>query len=173
MNKYPSSFRLPDASYSMTMDTGLLRTPFENGHHRQRRRYRTLPTVLSVSFDVKNSQKHSWLLWMQNNGFDWFEIPLPTLFEQLATDEHCKPSIVRLISDLDIQPNGGDYVRISCMMEMIPNAANSMMKPLDCMWIIAGTPAAPSADTITGGTPASRASDTYTGGDPAHPVCPI
>lgn len=173
MNRYPQSYRLPDASYAMSMDTGVVRTPFETGHHRQRRRYKTLPTVVSVTFDIANSQKHSWLMWWNNNAFDWFEMPLPTLFEDLDHGENCKISIVRAISELEIRPNGPNHVRINALIEISPANSAAVATALDCFWIIGGAPGAPAADTITAGAPGAPAADIITAGDPGHPACPI
>ena len=173
LKNYPSSYRLPDADYVMQLDAGVLRTPFENGHSRQRRRYKTLPTVIDVTFTVKNTQKYSWMLWWGSNAYTWFNMQLPTLFQQLDPGKNCKLSKVRCISDLSLRPAGGEYVQISCMMELSHDSASAIAGGQNCNWIIGGTPAAPASDTITGGTPAASATNTITAGTPSAPACPI
>ena len=172
--QYPQSFRLPDVEYSAAVDMGVLRTPFDSGASRQRRRYTWMPTQISVRFVMHYQRKALWLQWWNQNAYDWFEMAVPDMTVKHATDR-CEPLLVRCITDLQINPVGRDHVEITTVIELHPawNAAMAGQGPNQICWIIAGTPPAPAADTVTAGTPAAPAVDTVTAGTPANPACII
>ena len=170
--QYPQSFRLPDIEYSAAVDMGVLRTPFDSGASRQRRRYTWMPTQLQVRFVLHYQQKALWLNWWNKNAYDWFTMAVPDMTVKHATDR-CEPLQVRCIADLNITPVGRDHVEITTVIELHPGWNAAAAAAPKCMWIIAGTPTAPATDTFTGGTPAAPAANTVTAGTPAKPACLI
>jgi hypothetical protein len=85
--------------FSYTVDAGLIRTPMDTGHYRQRRRYSNRPTFYDLSWRVTTPQLHAVESFVQEKGYDWFLLPMVTgqqpLFEALDYP-------LRFISDLSV-----------------------------------------------------------------------
>lgn len=172
MKTFPADFRLPDwADYAIAVDMGVLRTSFDSGHARQRRRYTHMPHVFSITFSLHWHMLGRFQAWWNRYAYEWFEMPVPDMYASLD-EKRCSPQIVRAIGDLQIRPSGRDHYQISTYMELSP-AAFGTLPTDDCKWIIAGTPTAPAPDTFTGGTPAAPAANTVTAGTPRNPACHI
>ena len=170
--KFPVDFRLPEnVDYVETVDMGILRTPFETGHSRQRRRYVNMPTVAQLTFVIRQNFRGRFQQWWNafGSGPEYFEMPMPTMRASL-NNQRCINTLVRGISDLEISPRGTEHWEIRVLVEFHPGWAAGLTTLEECDWIIAGTPAAPATDTFTAGTPAAPGTDTVTAGTPAT-VC--
>ena len=156
MNAYPLSF--PCASriegHSAAISTGIVRTPFESGNSRQRRMYRNLPHQIALVFMVDQALWASWLSWVNANAFDqFFTLKLPGLIAA-AAGAHTAAVPVRFASDVatELVPARGLWVwKATVTAEYLPAFADILA--LAGVWIVGGTPAAPSTDTYTAGTP--------------------
>jgi hypothetical protein len=67
------------ASYRFAVDMGLVRTPFESGAVRQRRRYLNQPASLSLAWDFNTSQVARFGGFADVNGYSWFTMNLPSI----------------------------------------------------------------------------------------------
>jgi hypothetical protein len=67
------------ASYRYSVDMGLLRTPFESGAVRQRRKYLNQPAAMSLAWDFNTSQVARFAGFADVNGYAWFDMELPTI----------------------------------------------------------------------------------------------
>ena len=117
IGQYPKSWRLPEIDYQMPLDAGLVRTKFEAGNHRQRRRYNNMPTLLNVSFVIPKTQQFPWLAWWSRHGYKWFSMKVPSIKDDLS-GSHCVEKSVRCVADIDIVPAGADYIRITTVLEL-------------------------------------------------------
>lgn len=162
MKDYPARFRLPDINYDMAVDMGVLRTPFETGYTRQRRRYVSMPTQLSAIFIVENAKRPDWFQWWAENAYTWFIMKVPNM-TLVGNDAACEEKAVRCISNLNISPVGPGHTQITAIIEFHPNWAADVYEKIgiagggggDCDfdWVIAGTPDVPSSDEVIAGTP--------------------
>lgn len=67
------------ASYRFAVDMGLIRTPFESGAVRQRRKYLNQPAALSLAWDFNTAQVARFGGFADLNGYAWFVMPLPSI----------------------------------------------------------------------------------------------
>lgn len=76
MIQYPKELPYPDLSgYSMQHGANLMRTPMVNGRARQRRRYKTVPTFISLSWEMSHAEFalfEAWVRWDLKDGVEWF-----------------------------------------------------------------------------------------------------
>ena len=67
------------ASYSVKADSGIIRTPMDSGLARQRKRFSTPTSRVSVTWKMTGQQTalfKSWLVYKAANGGAWFNIAL-------------------------------------------------------------------------------------------------
>jgi hypothetical protein len=170
MKTYPSSFPTPLIDgYGIGVDMGLLRTPFESGRSRQRRRYTSMPTAFNFSFAVKVKDLDSWQQWVNQNAYTWFKIKAMSYLTG-ATNDTCSEHVVRFTSDLSITPITAEAVKIDVTAEQAPTDLFAPPVPLTDDWIIARTPANPSVDWYIARTPANPAPDVVVAGSPNSPA---
>lgn len=157
MAVYPDDFPLPQRdSYGYTVDAGLISTPMESGGPRQRRKYGSMPHYFSLEFIVPRADLDSWQQWVNQNAYDWFEIPLVnmiTIGDPLCSN-YC---FARFISDLSLSVLTRDFFSVTVQAELQPGQVND--NPARTDWIIGRTPDDPSPDWVIGGTPASPSPD--------------
>lgn len=171
---YPDNLASPQVKpYSYAVDMGLLRTPMEGGNTRQRRLYRTMPTLWALEFIMHAVDLFDWQTWADANGYDWFQIDLQSMYSG-AAGKMTSPHLVRFTTDLQMENIMYGWIRVRVSAELSPFQATLFGAPpapgpAQSNWIIAGTPAAPSSDTVTAGTPGNPSSDTITAGTPAYP----
>lgn len=67
------------ADYRFVVDMGLVRTPFESGATRQRRRYLNQPAVLSLAWDFNTAQMARFGAFADVDGYSWFRMNLPSI----------------------------------------------------------------------------------------------
>lgn len=167
--KYPATFPYPLlADYAYTIGSGVIRTPMESGAPRQRRRWRNMPHAFNLSFAVKVADLDLWQSWINANGYDWFEIDLVT--NQTGVTNLCaSPHYVRFTSDLSVAALTPKVLKISVNAELSQVQAGPPV-PDYGVWIIGGTPAAPSLDFMVGGTPAAPSPNITNPGVPSAPA---
>jgi hypothetical protein len=77
-----SDYHLPCpsiSSFDYEIDAGLLRTQFESGAVRQRRRYKHRPTSYALTWSgLTTSQVQAVEIFAQEQGYNWFYAPLIT-----------------------------------------------------------------------------------------------
>lgn len=161
MIAYPDTLACPSRveGYSDQAAAGLVRTPFEAGNSRQRRTHRNLPQRISLTFVMEQARYADWLTWVNANAFDqWVVMNLPgVLAGRKGTGT--APTPVKFMSDIasELVPiHRLWYWRARVEAEWLPTATDvaallwiSAGDPATAgtlgNWIIAGTPANPSA----------------------------
>lgn len=174
MLTYPAS--LPCVSRtdgpSAVAHAAAVRTLMEAGNTRQRRRHRTLPHRLALSFDIAHDEFAAWLTWCNANAWaDFFLLNLPGLIASRA-GVNVAPVPVRFVSDVTRELWRGRglwgwHVRVE--VEYEPTAADLASVPLGG-WIVGGTPGVPSPPWIIAGTPAASSPWGIFAGTPSHPA---
>ena len=125
-NKYPSSFPCPlIQGTAAEIYSAAIRTPFEGGNTRQRRIHRQIPHAFKLTWFLKQVNLYGlWLNWMNVNGWDWFEMDLPSAYAGLQGKE-LYPHSVRLMSDLStklINTKDGFHWEVTAVVEFMPLA---------------------------------------------------
>jgi hypothetical protein len=170
---YPLDF--PCASrvegHGAGISAGLVRTPMNAGNSRQRRSFRSLPQMVSLVFVIEQAQYASWLSWVNTFAWDgWVDMRLPGL-RASALGEDATPVPVRFCSDLqaDLLPvHRLWYWRVRVTAEYLPSAIDYL--PVSDLWIVGGTPGAPSPEWVLAGVPALPAPIFTNPGTPAFPT---
>jgi len=169
---YPKSFQCPQIKpYSLGVDMGLVRTPMQGGNNRQRRQYRHMPHIFRLEFVMEALDLGTWQQWINSFAYDYFILGLESMWSGNA-GTITSPHIVRFISDLEVENVVYGWVRVRVQAELSPNQY-ALAGPgiLTDAWIIGGTPAAPSADTIIAGTPAAPSMPEWiSAGSPQNPA---
>jgi hypothetical protein len=176
MIPYPST--LPCVSriegHSAALSTGVVRTPMEAGNTRQRRTQRVLPHQLALVFVMPQEIYATWLAWVNAHAFDTFiDLPLPGLLASRVLAD-TTPTPVRFISDIQselLPVHRLWYWRCRVQAEWLPMAGD--LAPIAAgQWIVAGTPAQPSAPDriLAGRASAPSNAGTVAGGTPQAPA---
>lgn len=174
---YPTTFRLPEwTPLAMNFDAGLLRTEFAAGNSRQRRRYTVEPVQIEATIVMKRNEWGKWHRWWMLNAFDWFLMPLASPYAS-ELGKNCDPTLVRCMSDVAI-PNfyTFDVLEIKVTLEALFDPATAGLGPdaPSDIWIIAGRPVSPALSKVyVAGTPAAPAADTVLSGTPARPSASV
>ena len=116
---YPSTFPgVQRSGFSTSQNAGLTRVNFQSGWSRQRRAFTNLPTEVSLSFVVPYAEWHTWLDWINGNGYTWFRLELPSYEGSKAGGDLCGTEVeVRFITDLTWSIAGEDSVQVSVAAE--------------------------------------------------------
>lgn len=79
---YPSQLPAPlREGYAIQHDSPLMRTQMQSGRARQRRRFTSVPSVISVSWimtEVEAQLFEAWFRWTTVDGSKWFNVSLST-----------------------------------------------------------------------------------------------
>lgn len=79
---FPAELPLPLRSgYDVNHASPLMRTELQSGRARQRRRYTSVPSLASVSWNFDQSQAQvfeAWFRWNLSDGTEWFNVTLRT-----------------------------------------------------------------------------------------------
>jgi hypothetical protein len=158
------------------MSVGAVRTQFEAGITKQRRRFKNLPHIMSLRWVVNQPTLTQLVEWINANGYEPFTIDLPS---ELAGQKG-KPTWaheVRVVSDIatnlikyskdkasDIWWEVGLQVEWMKYGSTVLPAGN---------WIIARTPGNPSPDWYIARRPGNPSTDIIYPGSPAAPAAHI
>ena len=168
---YPAEFRCAQITpYQVTVDMGVLRTPMDSGLPRQRRLYRTMPHTFQLEFIMTVPELGAWQRWVNAHAYDYFTMAkLESYFAGLV-GEIAAPHSVRFTSNLQYDNPVYGWVRVKVSAELDPlQPFPGPVEPTN-LWVIGGTPPAPSVNTVTAGTPATPAPDWIIAGTPAFPA---
>lgn len=109
------------ASYRYGIDMGLMRTPFESGAVRQRRRYLNQPAAMSLAWDFTTAQVARFGGFADVNGYAWFTMSLPTL-QTPGTEAdppvYVSPIDLRFSTDYIITATGFDRFKVEVGAEV-------------------------------------------------------
>ena len=158
---YPDGFPLPlITQYDYTIQTGLNRTKMTGGNVKQRRIDYTMPHIFSLSFAIKLDDLNAWHDWVSANTYTYFNIDMASF--QTRTGR-CSTHSVRFFTDPEYSAVDPNIIIASVKAEMI--GLDSFSEVLNNTWIIAGSPASPSA-------PGTTSDLWHVGGTPALPSAP-
>lgn len=106
--EYPSQLPTPlREGYGMSTVSPLMRTDMDSGRARQRRRFTSVPTIVSASWLMSNGQAALFESWFQHVAMDgaaWFQCPLQTPgggiahYDARFVDMYSGPELVGLSS---------------------------------------------------------------------------
>ena len=168
---YPASLPCPLIKpYQVDVNMGVLRTPMDSGHARQRRLHRRMPHIFTLEFALSIDQLGRWQPWVNEFGYDWFQLDLSTMYSGQVRELFTKHE-VRFISDLKYRTLMHGHVLMQVQAELSP-AQNLLGPPQPSWdWIVGGSPGNPSTpDWYIGGKPATPSADIVNPGTPANPA---
>jgi hypothetical protein len=158
---------------TVSYDAGLIRTQFDGGNSKQRRMYKTLPSIYSVQWVVPQkgheNRLEKLMEWLNNNGWSWFNLGLPGILASIKGEDTaaCR---VRLISDVStelLNTRKGFYWRVRSALEWTDAG---VAFGTHGGWVIARGPGDPSPDWIIASTPTlPSVGGPIIGGTPSHP----
>jgi len=158
-----------------SFDAGLIRTQFDGGNSRQRRMYKTLPSIYPVQWVVSQKVDLAKLIrWLNDNGYAWFNLKLPGVLASTKGEETtaCR---VRLITDLStelINTRRGYYWRVRSALEWVDAGSTLGVGSTTTAegWITARSPTTAATDwIIAGGAGSPSVLGPIIGGHPTHP----
>jgi hypothetical protein len=126
MLRFPEDqFGGPNRGIRFTADTGIVRTEWESGNARQRRRYRHLPVVGDVSWQMSAASLHDFVGWLNTYAYDWFELRMESNAYSAYSiaapvDEAMAWHQVRLIGSLAVANAGLFLYVVSGQVEVRP-----------------------------------------------------
>lgn len=167
---YPAEFRCAQISpYSIAVDMGVLRTPMDSGLKRQRRLYRTMPHTFQLEFVMTVPELGQWQPWVNQYAYDFFTMNKLESYFAGKLGEISSPHSVRFIGDLQIDNPVYGWVRVKVSAELDPlQPLPGPITPTN-IWVIGGTPPAPSTNSVLAGTPPAASVDWIIAGTPAYP----
>lgn len=154
MAQYPSQFVLPDyGNYIGSLNMGQIRTSMPTSNASQIEGFNSARIEISMTFSMTVDDYEAWTAWVIEFAYDWFDMPVisPHMPNYITSD-----SRIRFISDTALQKRGHDWISVAVTGELIQG--DESLNPATATypnWILAGTPASPSADDIDPGTPAA------------------
>jgi hypothetical protein len=86
----------------------------------QRRIFRTMPHSVSLSFVMTVTQWGTWETWVKANGYDWFQLDLPSLYSG-RLGKRLSPHLIRFTSGLSVRNITESSVQISVNAEFSPS----------------------------------------------------
>ena len=102
------------SSFGYTSDAGIIRTEFENGQTRQRRRHTTQRKTYSLTWRLSTEWLHWWEQFAQHYGYKWHFLPLVT---GQCADWFPLEHPIRYISDYSVELVGVDVWEVSVEAE--------------------------------------------------------
>lgn len=175
---YPSDYPVVSSlGFSGSVDTGVSRSS-EQGFPSQERYAGTNPTTVNLRFRMSLQQFKHWSFWIQRNAVSkWVTIDLPSPNGRKAAGPNAPLTnqVVRFGSYTMTPLGGGSFVEVSTSAQLMPTGvgiglagtSGGVILPGGGDWIIARTPADPSADWYIAKTPTAPSTDTVTAGTPA------
>jgi hypothetical protein len=101
--------------YGYRVDAGLIRTPMDSGHVRQRRRWTHRPHTFSLTWRVRADELQVISEVLDQHGYSGLWIPLVTGLYGLREP---LPHLVRVISDIEVRAGSGLLFDVSAQVEM-------------------------------------------------------
>jgi hypothetical protein len=118
MVDYPTNYPLPDyGSYSGTISQGLARTEVPSMRPNQNQTFNSPRTDISMTFTMKNDFLLTWLLWIRNNGYSWFRMPVISGY---PPDEITEIRTVRVTSETNNVKQGDNWSSVTLAIELVP-----------------------------------------------------
>ena len=120
MIEYPAELPYPDLSgYALEHAPNLTRTPMQSGRARQRRKYTSVPSFVTLSWGMPQKEFElfeAWFRWELKEGQEWF-----TGWAQ--TGGPTTQTVMRFVGSDNAPPytarmDGPDYWSISCRLEI-------------------------------------------------------
>lgn len=157
--------------YALSVDSGLVRTSFDSGHTRQRRRFSNQPTTINLEFSMSVTDLYDWQKWANEWGYEWFTMALKTKWSAVF-DGDAVMHRIKFVSNLAVRALSPDWVSVSVTAIVDVNYVPSPGLPVFTGdWVIAGEPPAPSADwVIAGEAPGPNEPDEVIAGNPSNPA---
>jgi len=156
--QYPDTLPLPDhGSYAGVGDAGLVRTSLPTPAANQIETYNSERIDITMTFSMDMFTYPTWLTWILDNGYDWFEMPV---ISQRMPIDILSTSRVRVTSDTNLVKRGHNWISVTLGMELIPG--DTPIGSPGITWpnfIYANTPTTAPADSIVAGTPTSPSAD--------------
>jgi len=171
---YPTEFRCAQiANYRVAVDMGVLRTPMDSGLPRQRRLYRTMPHTFQLEFIMTVPELGAWQRWVNAHAYDYFTMGKLESYFAGVMGEIATPHSVRFTGNLEYDNPVYGWVRVRVPAELDPlQPFPGPIEPTN-LWVIGGTPPAPSPNNVIAGTPPAPAPDWLIAGTPAYPAAVI
>jgi len=120
MLDYPSTFPCPDLlTYNLQVDMDANMSSIR-GDQQVGRGHVCMPTVVSVTFTMKTTAFRSWYTWVKTNGFQWFSIPLFSMYNTKIGSGLAEPHVARFIAPISVSMVKRDYFRVSGQLELSP-----------------------------------------------------
>lgn len=163
---YFSEFPLPDrAPYAIAADMAVLRSEMSAGNVRQRRAYKNMPQIFSLSFHLHTDELEIWQYWVNLYAYDWIYLPLASMFSPSAdqSPDGIQPRglvsthIARFISDLSITMEGFDWWAVTVAAEISPDMFADLPRPSGIDRVDGLHPADALADSLDGRFPSAPA----------------
>jgi hypothetical protein len=89
----------------------------DGGGARQRRLYRTMPTVYALEFVMTVEQLGDWQPWVNDNAYDYFTIGNLESYQSGQLGKVSSPHVIRFISNLAIDNPVFGWVRVKVQAE--------------------------------------------------------
>jgi hypothetical protein len=124
---YPSTLPGPVIEgLGLRVNMGVLRSE-DTTHQAQRRIHKTMPHSFSLTFRMSLIDWADWQLWVLANGYNWFEIELPSLYAGRLS-QNTAPALVRFTSDLGATLLAADVVQVTVTAELAPSAIGAYLE---------------------------------------------
>lgn len=159
MPSYPSTYPPPDApGYSGSKSVGDNRSSVDSARPNTIREYNAAVESVAATFEMDHAQWWPWIVWVDANGFDWFDIDLVSTARPVDVFSTVR---ARVASAVDVSKLGDNRLAAAVVLEILPAGAPDPAAVLPAAHDkrVAGTPGAPASDTVDSGSPASPATD--------------
>lgn len=118
---YPDSLPCPLLNgFSIFVASGAIRSDI-NGNQSQRRVFKSMPHVFSLSFAMSITQWGAWQNWVSANAYNWFEMNLPSMYAG-REGKLLKATLIRFTSPVSVSSATDKHVQVSVTAEMAPSA---------------------------------------------------
>lgn len=122
MADYPAGLPGPDhLGYSGSQDSGVLRTATLVQLYNQARAFNATQRQVSVTFSMKNDIYPQWILWVRDNAYKWFNLPIVSSAPNTGI---LTTQSVRFITPLQYTKRGDGWLSVSVTMEIQPEQTN-------------------------------------------------
>ena len=117
---YPSTLPQPlIAGFGAVVASGVIRDE-SPAHQEQRRVFTTMPHSVSLSLVMGLTEWDAWARWVNENGFTWFEMSLPSLYAGRTGDD-LSAVLIRFTSNVPAAAVSGEHVQVTMQAEFAPS----------------------------------------------------